>query len=210
MICFPDTDVVFKLAAFDLFQEALSLLNVSPQDVFILEETRRMCRGSDMMKIYGRQAMARAQAFAQAAGKKAFVIDPQEHQILTLTDGIHAGEAVLFAATKGHTEFVLVTDDKNSLRALAEDTECRPVFDRLSGKVVCLEQLLLWIVTKYEYEQIRHKLLLAFHCVRALQQTFGASQQSPRGHVEAALQAAVDRLRIETNYILVSPEIKHR
>lgn len=39
VICSPDTNVVFKLAGFDLLQEALSVLSVAPQDLFILQET---------------------------------------------------------------------------------------------------------------------------------------------------------------------------
>jgi hypothetical protein len=208
VICFPDTNVVFKLAGFDLLHEALSVLAVAPQDLFILQETRKMCLGTARTSIereYGRQAIPRVEGLMQAAGKKPSSIDPDELEILTYADGIDAGEAVLFAATRNHTEFLVVTDDKNSLRALAEEPDCEVIFERIRDRVICLEDLLLRILAQYPYEQVRHKLLRAHHCVGALSQTLGQNQHAGQLQVENALRVAMERLRLETNYILAPP-----
>ena len=205
MICFPDTNVVFKLAGFDLLDEALSVLSAAPQDLFLLQETRQMCSGNKMREEYRRQAVTRVEALIYRAGSKSADINPDELVLLSETDGIDGGEAILFAATRSHTEFIVVSDDKNSLRALAEEPECELIFERIQGHVVCIEDLLLRIIAKYSYERIRPKLLLAQHCVKALSQTLGTNQHAGQVQVESALQNAMERLSLETNYILASP-----
>lgn len=208
MICFPDTNVVFKLAGFDLLQEALSVLSVAPQDLFILQETRNMCKGNPrayMQEQYGRQVLPRVESLIQMAGRKSSAVDDDEWETLTYTDGIDGGEALLFAATRYHAEFMVVTDDKNSLRALAEEQECEVIFTRIRGHVICLEELLLRIMARYPYEQVRPKLLLAHSHVDALAQTLGRNQRAVQLQVESALRAAVDKLRLETNFILAPP-----
>jgi len=78
VICFPDTSVVFKLAGFDLVHEALSVLSVAPQDLFILQETRNMCKGNArayMQEQYGRQAIPRVESLIQMAGRKSSRVD---------------------------------------------------------------------------------------------------------------------------------------
>ena len=208
MICFPDTNVIFKLAGFDLLYEALSVLSVAPKDLFILQETRKMCLGavrSSMEKEYGRQAIPRVEALIQAAGKISANIDPKELEALTYTDGIDAGEAVLFAATRSHSEFLVVTHDNNSLRALAGEPDCQVIFERMRSKVICLEELLLRIIARYQFEPLRHKLLYAHSYVDALTKTLGRDPQAGQLQVETALRNAVDHLRRDTNYILAPP-----
>ena len=205
MIYFPDTSLIFKLAGFDLLKEAFAPLGVPPDPVFILKETKQMCQGNKMRTKYGRTTLAIIETFIRQTSVIPITLDPVELEILTDTDGIDGGELILFAATKDYNDFFIVTDDKNSLRALAKEQACSSIFVRLTGKVICLEQLLLWIIERHSYAVVRPKLLRSPHEVRALEQTLGLNRQSPQNQVEAALLAAVDQLRLETNYILVRP-----
>ena len=133
-----------------------------------------------MRSEYGRQSVTSVETLIRSTRVKLGDIDPDELDVLAATDGIDEGEAILFAATKAHAEFVVVSDDKNSLRALAEDPECQVIFDRMCGHVICLEDLLLRIMAQHDYEQVRRKLFIVRHCVSALSQTLGLNEQAPQ------------------------------
>lgn len=202
MICFCDSDAVFKLAAFELLLEALSVLSATPKDLFILTETGKLCDDPKMSQRYGRSAVSSVKALAQQAEAKPGQIDYEELTVLSNIEKIDVGEATLFASTNGCTNFLIITHDKNSLRALTENPECKAIHFRICGHVVVLEQLLLKILAKYPYGEVRRKLLRSTDSVGALKRTLGANRDATKLQVENELNYDLEILRRETNFIL--------
>jgi hypothetical protein len=86
---------------------------------------------------------------------------------------IDTGEALLYASTYTLQEFWLLTGDKRSLTALAEAPTCQGIVARLSGKVICLEQIIVHILRSHPFETVLNKIVSARECDTVVKVAFG-------------------------------------
>jgi hypothetical protein len=199
-----DTDILLKLSALDLVQETLQLLQLSEQDVYLLPSATHYLRKADKRLIYryGKEGVERAQKLAQQAKFVGFHLEKSELELLSSVPDIDTGEALLYASTYALREFWLLTGDKRSLTALAASPNCQPIAARLSGKVICLEQVVIHSLSSYPFEILLSKIVPARECDTAVKVAFGSGNQTDLSHAIGALDAYISELRAKTGNLL--------
>ena len=204
MVSLWDTDILLKLSALDLVQETLQLLQLSEQDVYLLPSATHYLRKADKRLIYryGKEGVERAQKLAQQAKFVGFHLEKSELELLSSVPDIDTGEALLYASTYALQEFWLLTGDKRSLTALAASPNCQPIAARLSGKVICLEQIVIHSLSSYPFEILRSKIVPARECDTAVKVAFGSGNQADLSHAIGALDAYIEELRAKTGSLL--------
>jgi len=199
-----DTDILLKLSALDLVQETLQLLQLSEQDVYLLPSATHYLRkaGKRLIYRYGKEGVERAQKLAQQAKFVGFHLEKSELELLSSIPDIDTGEALLYASTYALQEFWLLTGDKRSLTALAASPNCQPIAARLSGKVICLEQVVIHSLSSYPFEILLSKIVPARECDTAVKVAFGSGNQTDLSHAIGALDAYISELRAKTGNLL--------
>jgi hypothetical protein len=193
-----------KLSALDLVQETLQLLQLSEQDVYLLPSATHYLRkaGKRLIYRYGKEGVERAQKLAQQAKFVGFHLEKSELELLSSVPDIDTGEALLYASTYALQEFWLLTGDKRSLTALAASPNCQPIAARLSGKVICLEQVVIHSLSSYPFEILLSKIVPARECDTAVKVAFGSGNQADLSHAIGALDAYIEELRAKTGSLL--------
>ena len=204
MVSLWDTDILLKLSALDLVQETLQLLQLSEQDVYLLPSATHYLRKADKRLIYryGKEGVERAQKLAQQAKFVGFHLEKSELELLSSIPDIDTGEALLYASTYALQEFWLLTGDKRSLTALAASPNCQPIAARLSGKAICLEQVVIHSLSSYPFEILLSKIVPARECDTAVKVAFGSGNQTNLSHAIGALDAYISELRAKTGNLL--------
>lgn len=199
MIILADNDIIYKLAACNLLDEALVVLGVTHTDVSILPTakykfgiTQSPARAEAR---YGADAVARIRDFLGSVRELDVVGPPEELQLLAEVDGIDAGEAVLFSATIRFEHYLLATGDKNSLRAVASAPACQPIALRLCGHVICLEQIVTRVIQHFGFAYGKDKIVPARSCDTALRAAFGSGNAATGSNVLATLEGYINELR---------------
>lgn len=199
MIVLFDNDIIYKLAACDLLDEALAVLEVTYTDVYVLPTakykfgtTKNPARAEAR---YGRDVIARIRNFLANVRELDVVGPPEELQLLAEIDGIDSGEAVLFSATVRFDNYLLAMGDKNSLHAVASTPTCQPIARRLSGNVICLEQIVTRVIAHFGFAYVKDKVVPARSCDTALRAAFGSGDAASESNVLAALDEYINELR---------------
>ncbi|ETX04828.1 MAG: hypothetical protein ETSY2_26520 [Candidatus Entotheonella gemina] len=199
MIILSDNDIIYKLAACDLLDEALVVLGVTPTDVYVLPTakykfgiTKSPARTEAQ---YGSTVVTRIRNFLTQVHELDVVGSTEELRLLAEADGIDAGEAVLFSATVLFDHYLLATGDKNSLRAVASTPVSQPIAHRLSGHVICLEQIVMHIIEHFGFMYAKNKIVPARSCDTALRVAFGSGDAATELNVLAALDGYINELR---------------
>jgi hypothetical protein len=130
---------------------------------------------------------------------------PAEQIALAEVEGIDPGEQVLFGATAYYDTFLLATGDKRCLRALAADSACRSIYERLSGRVCCLEQIVSLLIPHFGFEEVRSRIVPARECDTALKAAFGSGLAAEEPPVLQHLANRINELRAETGALLYYP-----
>jgi hypothetical protein len=199
-----DTDILLKLSALDLVQETLQLLQLSEQDVYLLPSATHYLRKADKRLIYryGKEGVERAQKLAQQAKFVGFHLEKSELELLSSVPDIDTGEALLYASTYALQEFWLLTGDKRSLAALAEAPNCQAIVARLSGKVICLEQIIVHILRSHPFEMVLNKVVPARECDTAIKVAFGSGNQTELSRAIDTLDEYIRELHAKTGNLL--------
>lgn len=199
MIVFSDTDIIIKLAALDLLDEAMAVLDTSLDEVHVLRLEQAKLGAADIIDDYGQLASDRAVTFAKKA-KKIKNVDGAE--FLRLHAVIDPGEATLIAATATMEFDTIITGDRKALKKLSEDDRCEAAVRRVEGKVVCLEQQLLDIINQYGFEHVRARMLRSRLPDAALVRIFSAGGHASSAEVERRLRERVEDIRSSTGRLL--------
>jgi len=141
-----DSDVFVLLAAAGLLDRAITCLGFARDDARRLDALPHMLsRGKKFEDLTSAERLAALNWCDRIAP---FRECPKPETLQVLADhaaSIHPGEATLFAWCHDNPDAVMITGDKNALRALAKGA---PTFcASLSGRVACLEQLIASLVT---------------------------------------------------------------
>lgn len=172
MLCLSDTDLVLKLAALNIANEAFESVGVARNGIRITPEVSQYLRHRAPLK-HPRETIERALTFV--SGLK-LVPEASIDDIETLKAAEHAiqyGERILIASTAAiKADFILATGDKKCLRALASTEECRAIHDRLSNKCVCLEQLVLAAIADKGFKWVNKRVGTNCRCDECLVHAF--------------------------------------
>lgn len=200
-VCFVDNDVILKLVACNLFWEAVGVLGLTSDDLRVRASTKYYFRKKP--KIYPQAVREQAIAVVEQCQ---LIDDPpinEELQILQQIEGIDPGEGVLIVATQPEPSFYLMTGDKRCLEALATAPQLVEVRQRLEGRVVCLEQLILRLIETQEFSKILTLVLPAREYDTALRAVFGSGERATRDNVLLGLREYIQDLRSKTEGLLV-------
>lgn len=193
MIYFLDNDILLKLAAFDLLNETIGALDCSRENLRVLETARFVFRSNRKVSAkYSAEIRARAIDFI----KDCQTVNPAASpEFIGLSQMLDLGEATLVAATREVSTFVLMTGDKRCLQALAAQVDMMAVRERLQGRIVCLEQVILLLIRDMGFERVLQQVLPAVDCDTALRACFGSGELALERNVIEALEGYVEALR---------------
>ena len=211
MICFYDNDVIHKMAAFDLLDEAQRILATGDPDNQVLPTARfKFGLNKDPRRgeqRYGRVEYQRIKQFIEAA-QEVQKIDPEDEALLASVLNIDAGEAILISRAARQPGSCLVTGDKKCLLALLKETSCTPLVTRLAGRVVCLEQIVAQAIVRYGFEAVKNKVVPASFCDTAIRAAFGSGMRAVESEVFQALEAYMGELRNHPAKLLMPPSAR--
>lgn len=195
-VCFLDNDITYKLAAFQLFDEAIDTLQIKKTNLQVLPTAKFFFRGKQQKKGKSPDPVLAAVIELVHACTSASVgqdeASSEELIQLKKIEGIHEGEAALIAATRSQADFLLLTGDKNCMKALSVIPEA--IYQRLCGRVVCLEQIILKLIKVKGFEFVRDRILPMVSCDRSLQFCFGYSTPAPEESVILGLTGCIDEI----------------
>ncbi len=129
---------------------------------------------------------------------------PDEQRLFDDALDIDTGEAILFSASAHYAGCLVSTGDKRSLRALATLPNAQPIIDRLAGRVICFEQIVLRIIDRFGFDLVRSKVVPASDCDTALRAAFGSGLEATEESVRHCLAAYIGYLRDETGPLLIN------
>lgn len=193
MILFSDTDIVLKLASMDLLGEALAALGMVEDDVRLLPAARFYLKSPKLESRYPAAGVMRARAFAKRVA--AIESEPPLAEFQCMLDAnLDSGEAGMFACASGSSETLVTTGDKRALQALSDDPACTAIVQCLSGKVICLEYLMLKILENNDFPALLPRIVDGFECDTAIRVAFGSGMKANRAHVIDSLTSLIEEL----------------
>jgi hypothetical protein len=149
-ILLVDSDVFALLAAVGLLGELATSLGLSRESVRRLPAlVKQLQQGKSIGRKY--PDAQREQALSVCKSTRPFVARAQEVALqarLVRVDNIDDGEAVLFATLAEQPFWYLTTGDQRSLIALGQAAELADVRERVSGRILCLETVLLLLIQR--------------------------------------------------------------
>jgi hypothetical protein len=208
-----DNDFVLKIASFNLLPEAIALFAIEPSDVYVLPTLKYMLarRTKSLVAQCGPEGIARAEAFIQNVREIDGIPDSEDmYSLNNVTDPntgqlfIDPGEQVLFASARHFENPLLATGDKRCLFGLTAAPSCEAIHERLKGRVICLEQVLLWLIASngFDYVVSRVVPVLELDCDKAIRSAFGSGYNASSSNVVYALQLYVDEVSNKTAGLL--------
>lgn len=209
MICLADNDMILKLACCDLLGEALTALEATTDDVYVLgSAVHKLLSPSKPARAKvkpGEPEYARLEAFFRAVRVIQAEPSPEESAAFNDVLKIDPGEAILFAATSEYPEAVVATGDKQSLVALssAEGETCVRVRERMAGRVICFEQTMLRVIDGSGFDFVLERVVPARQCDTVLRSVFGSGLAATEVGVREGLQNYIGDLRKRTGKLLI-------
>ena len=205
MIVLADNDILIKLCALDLLDEALSWFGIDRKSVRVLDSAEPYVRkhAVRLETRYGSEAIRRLREFLHTATPtRCGPLD--EVDLLRDVVNIEAGEAILIGATGEYPDVIFLTDDKRCLIALHESAACRKIAERLEGRAYCLAQLLLGLIHLRGWDTVRSRVLANVQMDDLLRSTFQDADQIPEAVILARLRSYVAVQRSKTGNLLGS------
>lgn len=210
-VTFFDNDAILKLVACSLFSEAVNSLGLSEEDLRVLPNAEYVFRkNKEVQKTHSSEKIANAISIAKRCQKIPLVAPNQaleerflkEREQLQTIEGIDPGEQSLIVATILEKSFYVTTGDKRWTTALTNAPQLVEIRERLVGRVICFEQLILKLIDTQGFQEVLTKVVPARSCDTALKAAFGSGEKCTQKNVELALQAYIEDLRKNTNGLL--------
>jgi hypothetical protein len=204
VICLVDNDVVYKLAACNLLEETLTALEVDRSEIYALPTAKYKFGFARSASRYSKDTLERIHNFLGSTREIESPGQLADLEILAGVVGIDSGEAVLFSVAGQYDQYLVATGDKVSLRALASTETCREIAIRVSGHVICLEQIIKRIIQRSGFAHVRGKVIPATSADTALRAVFGSGLEAVEPEVVATLDRYIQELRSLPIDLLVS------
>ncbi|HEX5270462.1 MAG TPA: hypothetical protein VFW33_08250 [Gemmataceae bacterium] len=207
MILLADNDIIFKLARCDLYDGFLGAFEVTTDEVFILNTCRFVLTSDRAEKRCDEASFARLREFLDSVNDIEQAPDANEMVALAEQPRIDAGEAVLFSICPAVPNSVLASGDKRSLCSLTEaavsDAVCASVCNKLTGKVVCFEQIIGRVIDHQGFDAVRDRLIVGRECDKTLAIVLGGGLDATEESVREGLASYIGDLRRTTGGLLV-------
>lgn len=182
-----------------LFWEAIASLEVTEGDLRVLDTARPVFQNSSSLKRRYPGEIRNAAISISKQCQKLSDIDIDLFNFLLQFDDIDQGEATLIAGIWQETAFWLVTGDK---RAIANEPKCEEIRQKLKGRVICLEQLILKLLKIHEFVFIRDRVISAIEYDVTLKSCFGSDIKATRENVILSLEGYITDVRRNSGDLL--------
>ena len=206
MICLTDNDVLLKLATWNLLEETVEVLETTREEIFVLPTAKykiKTDRRGELAARHGPEGIGRALDFIDSVQTITKGSDPDEQAAMIAVKGIDEGEELLFSATRDEDAFLIATGDKRSLKALADAPTCAAIYDRLCGRVICLEQIVARLIPHVGFEYARSQIVPFRECDTGMKSTFGSGHLAEEANVQRSLAARINDLHFQVGSLLV-------
>ena len=211
-VCFLDNDIIHKLVAFQLFEEAIAVLQIVKTDLRVLPTARFFFQAKRKQQIQYPDAVwaevinlvAACSIIPEPSPEQAQASIEETRQLEKFKHEIQAGEATLIVATRLEPDFLLLSGDKRCMKALAAVPE--PIYQRLCGRVVCLEQIILKLILTLGFETVRDRILPMVDCDKTLKICFGYSMSASEASVVAGLTSYISDIHEDAPALLMRLE----
>lgn len=211
-LCFVDNDIITKLVAFQLFEEAIAVLQVIKTDLRVLPTAKFVFQAKRKQQVHYPDEVWAAvidlvttcSTLAEPSFEQTEASLEETRQLEHFKDEIQAGEAALIVATRLEPDFLLFSGDKKCMKALA--TIPKPIYQRLCGRVVCLEQMILKLIQKLGFEAVRDRILPMVNFDKTLKICFGYSTPAPKETVLVGLNSYISEIYACAPNLLMSLE----
>lgn len=194
-----DNDVLYKGAWYGLIKELLSVIPSEPEEAFVLGQSRFVV--AKRIERHAKKGLHGASGaldrfLAVLADLKVIEPTPEEQLLAAnLEDAaqrlgvpLDSGESLLCSVTISRGLMFLVTGDKRALAALEVVSNERDELAAICGRLLCLEQLFLRLLSVVDPAVIRRAVCENAHVDKALANCFSCSS------LEIAVENATDGL----------------
>jgi hypothetical protein len=138
-----DNDTIIKLASYDILQEARSQMIVRSPDLYVLPTARNYIQNNGQFRRTECLDMKlRAVSFIDTCQSMPFV-NFADDVLVVDNPKIDPGEKVMLSSCADMQEFEIVTGDSKFIKLLGSHPQAEPIRKRVSGRIVCLEQVIL-------------------------------------------------------------------
>lgn len=199
--CFIDNDVILKLVTCDLFDEVIAAFDIDPANIHVLETARFSMRSNKTKENHSETVIENAIATI----KGFHTVEAQaDNPLFDLKIPDMDDELKLIVAASAETSFYFATGDKRCLRALTGITELATMREKLSGRVICLEQIIIKIIQVYGFEVVKQKIIPARSCDKALQSAFGSGEKTEERNALKTLNAYISDIKQKCPFLLAA------
>ncbi len=208
-VCFLDNDIIHKLLALELFDDAIDVLQISRSQLQVLPTAKYWFQGQKKKARQYSEAIWDA-GIELVSECQVIYVERDEgwlaevEYLSQFNNQIHQGERDLILATRSQPDFLLMTGDKVCMQALPKLSE--EIFQRLMGRVVCLEQVVLILIRRLGFGVVQKRVLLNVDCDKALRACFGSGDRATEDNVVLDLLGYVDDLQKFAPGLLVDVE----
>lgn len=208
-LVYIDNDILLKLCACDLFWSAINTLKFAKNNLRVLDSAQYVFRKvKDDSKRSGKHKKSIAETYDSIdpmIRKKAIdVVECLEtvkanssNPFIDLNNcpGLDQGEAILIEAAMTRRSFYFMSGDKKCFHSLGRHKELAVARERLSGRVICLEQVIRLLIEVEGFERVRDKVVPVRECDQALKVIFGSGMLSEMENSLVALSNYLDKLK---------------
>lgn len=200
-VYFVDNDVILKLAAYNLFWDAMKALGAKDEDIRVLPTASSFFCAKWLKEQYSDQTLQQATRIAQKC-TKAMHSNNAVYATLLNVNGIDSGEAILVAATLSETDFYLLTADKRFLKSISS-SGLSLILNHLNNRIICLEQLIIQVINcEPDFDKVARRIGQAVECEVSITIAFREGKQSDKTEVLQLLDQDVKILRSQTGNLL--------
>lgn len=187
--------------ACNLFWEAVTSLGLTQADLRVLSNAKYVFLKSRRV-VQSYPQPIRDSAISILEGCTPILPEFSEEFQKLQIEGIDPGEIILISATRYEASFYLTTGDKRCLKALVATPQLAAIRQRLTGRVICLEQLILKLIGTQGFDEVLTKVLPAREYDSALKAIFGSGERASQKNVLQALEGYIEDLRKKTEGLL--------
>ena len=194
MIILTDNDIIHKLCCCDLLVELLKLLESPPSEIWVTSTMKFKVRS--LLKNDNASLTRFNEFIAQTKDIPTATTDS-----LDRFASLDVGEQTLFAVFVENSDSArIVTGDKRAIREVAKICQNDDSLEQLlTGKVDCLESIMLSLVDKFGFEAINLKVSNNTAVDGVFKVTFGKSRNET--HARQALSSFINSLKTEAGFI---------
>jgi hypothetical protein len=195
-LVYIDNDIILKLCTCGLFWEPIAALEFAKDNLRILDSAQFVFMGNRKVKRqYDPIDLAiREKAIALVTTLKTVAASASNPLLGLDCPGLDQGEAILIGEAITQPSFYFMSGDKTCFRALWKYKELAEVREKLCGRVICLEQLIRFLIEAQGFETVRDRVVPVRECDQVLKAIFGSREESKRENSLATLAGYLEEL----------------